>query len=168
MFSVQNGLHFVQGGETAIYYEIEVWVEALQLEDPVVFEWRNCSVLLRIQPFQESFTSVYNEFGDTSLLTDHLDKIDNIFPLIVIVDPQSTLHSHGDATLFPHLFTNACHQVRIEHKHSTKGPTDSFVGGAATIYVHLIVAPLLNYLGCLAHLYGIVAAQLTNHRMLDV
>mmetsp|Transcript_26258 Transcript_26258/g.25425 ORF Transcript_26258/g.25425 Transcript_26258/m.25425 type:complete len:264 (-) Transcript_26258:30-821(-) len=162
----QDFFNGVELGEASIDDEFEVGEVFFELEDPVVLEDGNVSIVLGVESMEEALASMDDELGDAALDADDLDEVEDVFVLVEVVDAEAALDGHRDAHLLPHLRRYLRHQFWIFHQNSPKAAISGLVAGAAAVHIHLIEAVLLNDLGGHRHLHRVVPAQLTDHWVL--
>ena len=138
----------------------------LELKNPIILQWRHCSILLRIETIQKGFSGVNNEFLNTSFLAYCLNEVHDVLPFVKIVHTQSTFHRHRNIDILNHRLAYPSHKIRIEHKLGSKTAINSFLRRTSTIEINLVVAPALHYFGSLTYFLRILTTDLTNNWML--
>ena len=111
----EDVLDFFKITKTTINDEIKVREQFLEAKHPIVFEYWNGSILFGIEAFQQALSCVDNEFSAATLFTNNSNKFYHLFPLIVIVNPDSTLDCNWDRARFFHLCHNTSHKVWVFH-----------------------------------------------------
>ena len=162
----QDILNLFYIGKATIDHEVQVREELLKAEYPWVLQWWNVSVLLWIEPLQMGLACMNDELFAATLCANNTNKVLDILPLIQIVNSEAALDRHWDAHLALHLCNDLSNQLCIFHKDCTKGSLLDFVGRTSAVDIDFIVTELLRHFGGLAHYDWIVAANLTNHRVL--
>ena len=164
----QDVHHLLDLVEASIDDKVQVWIELFQFEDPVIFQRWYCSILFGVKSFQECLPRMDDELSDTTLLTHNSDKLNDVFPFVVVINAQPTLDCHWYGHIGPHLSHDFRHQLRVMHQNSPKTTLHSLVRWAATVDIHFIVAKVLDHFGSLSHLSRVIASQLAHNRVLIV
>ena len=168
MVIAHDVLHLFDCIEASIDQEVQMRERLLQLKDPRVLEWRDRSVLLRVETLQVSLACVNDEFLARALCAHNGDEVNDVFPLVEIIDTQAALNCDRNVDLRLHLGYYASHKVWVLHQHRAESTFLDFIRWATTVYIHLIIAELLDDFGCLTHGHRIVATKLTYNWVLVV
>lgn len=143
-------------------------VELLKVEHPVILQRRNCAVLLGVKTVEMGLPSVHDELSYTSFFRHYLDEVNDVIPLVNIIDSKSTLNCHRNSALLLHLSHNLGNFVRLEHQSCSEAAISYFVGGAPAVEVHFVIPVVLHDLSSLTTLNRIISTDLANDGVLVV
>eukprot|EP00356_Strombidium_inclinatum_P004351 CAMPEP_0170481914 /NCGR_PEP_ID=MMETSP0208-20121228/2168_1 /TAXON_ID=197538 /ORGANISM="Strombidium inclinatum, Strain S3" /LENGTH=139 /DNA_ID=CAMNT_0010754697 /DNA_START=453 /DNA_END=871 /DNA_ORIENTATION=- len=129
----QDVLDLVDCGKASVDNDLEVREFLLYAEHPVILQRRNVSVLLRVESLKEGFASVYDELAHSTLLTNCADEVNEVLPLIHVVDAQAALHCYGDIDGVDDFLANFSDEFWREHELSSEAASNGLVAWAATI-----------------------------------
>ena len=104
MILSQNVLDFTDRVEPAVDHQVQMWEGLLEVEDPIILERRDVSILLRVESLKEGLTCVDYKLATFALFRDDFNELKEVFPRIVVVHSEPTLYRDRYVTLQLHFF----------------------------------------------------------------
>ena len=114
LFGVADGL------DSSVKSELQVRELLLQLVHVLVLEWRDVSVLRRVQSLEMCLPGVNDEVSDLSYTADSPDEVLTKLVGVEVVDPQPTLHCAGERSRLVHGLHKLGYQLRLLHQTRTE------------------------------------------------
>ena len=111
----EDVIDFFKITKTTINDEIKVREQFLETKHPIILENWNRSILLWIEALQQAFSCVDNKFSAATFFTNNSDEFYHLFPLIVVINSDSTFDCDGDCTRLFHLRHNTSYKVWVFH-----------------------------------------------------